>query len=143
MARSIQEIKRLRDLGRMKWGKSLLEFLKPYIDEGLTNQDVADMLSADFDFHITVNALKNLRFNYKNKMQITEPVRPVPTSPQRSAYESIFGSKIAQKQESEKVKENGLVETERVYTIAELAQVADEVSTDKKPSMLNLKGAKF
>jgi hypothetical protein len=36
MIRTIEEIRRLKMEGKRKWGKDLLEYLKPYFDAGRT-----------------------------------------------------------------------------------------------------------
>lgn len=56
--------------GKRKWGKDLLEFLKPYFDAGRTYEEIIIILSSEYDINFDLNEFKNLKFRYR---QIYDP----------------------------------------------------------------------
>lgn len=65
MIRTIEEIRRLKMEGKRKWGKDLLEFLKPYFEAGRTYEEIIIILSSEYNIDLDLNEFKNLKFRYR------------------------------------------------------------------------------
>jgi hypothetical protein len=85
-------IKERHDLGKRKWSKSLLIFIQPKIDEGLTYEDISDWLLKEYDLKVKPTTLAVLKNQNKNK------IPKQPTLDYRK--ETITNTIIEQKQDN-------------------------------------------
>lgn len=69
--RTIEEIKKLKDENRRKWGKDLIAYLKPFFDEGRTYLEIIEILRTH-GIEINKSELGNLKFRYGNLKQQKE-----------------------------------------------------------------------
>lgn len=68
MVRTIQQIQKLKNENKKKWGFDLIKFCIPYIKDGFSNEAIIQMLLSDFNINISLNSFKNLRFRYYKKL---------------------------------------------------------------------------
>lgn len=72
--RTIEEIRQRKIEGKKKWGKDLLEFITPYVDDGRTYEEIAIILANDYDIQINPLSLANLKSKYKYKLPKSKEV---------------------------------------------------------------------
>lgn len=96
MLRTIQQIQKLKNENKKKWGSDLIKFCIPYIRNGFSNEEITQILLSDFNINISLNSFKNLRFRY---YKITT----------NSNIESISEkSNVNDKQETENINNEGI-----------------------------------
>lgn len=109
MIRTIEEIRRLKMEGKRKWGKDLLEFLKPYFDAGRTYEEIIIILSSEYNIDLDLNEFKNLKFRYRKiydppEQKILKTAEITPNYKKANLKNELIKeeNKIVQNQESEK-----------------------------------------
>lgn len=115
--RTIEEIKKLKDENRRKWGKDLIAYLKSFFDEGRTYFEIIEMLKTH-GIEINKSELGNLKYRYYNiignqqntkkegyESKEIEQKKESEKSEIEKAFEEIFGEEnIIEKQKREKEK---------------------------------------
>jgi len=138
MIRTIEEIRRLKMEGKRKWGKDLLEYLKPYFDAGRTYGEIIIILSSEYNIDLDLNELKNLKFRYRKNHETPEH-KTFKTSEPQGNYVSKEPEKFEQNQDVSKT------ELENLYN--DLMGDEDIVEKQKRENeelfLRNSKGPKW
>lgn len=91
--------------GKRKWGKDLLEFLKPYFDAGRTYEEIIIILSSEYNIDLDLNEFKNLKFRYRKIYELPEH-KTLKTSDHQGKYidkiEETENIEIRQNQDNKK-----------------------------------------
>jgi transcriptional regulatory protein LevR len=61
---TIEEIKKLKTLGKRKWGNSLIHFLKDKFIENLSSESICNFLAESYQIELSPNCLNKLRSKY-------------------------------------------------------------------------------
>ena len=72
--RSIEDISKRKSEGKKKWGGDLIKFVQPYLDDGLTIEEVIIWLKEQHDIEIDLNEFKRIKSYYKTKAKQNTPI---------------------------------------------------------------------
>jgi hypothetical protein len=72
--RSIEDISKRKSEGKKKWGADLIKFVQPYLDDGLTIEEVIIWLKEQHDIEIDLNEFKRIKSYYKTKAKQNTPI---------------------------------------------------------------------
>jgi len=72
--RSIEDISKRKSEGKKKWGADLIKFVQPYLDDGLTIEEVIIWLKEQHDIEIDLNEFKRIKSYYKTKAKKNTPI---------------------------------------------------------------------
>ncbi|MFN3490529.1 MAG: hypothetical protein ACK4YV_15425, partial [Emticicia sp.] len=87
--RTIQQIQKLKNENKKKWGFDLIKFCIPYIKDGFSNEEIIQMLLSDFNINISLNSFKNLRFRYYKKLTQVDSLNSVSQNKEAKTEETI------------------------------------------------------